>query len=234
MDMVVLIDSPNFKLLSTSRLIKSTTASAVVDAADLVKHARDYHALAEEKSNDVYEEARKKGLNKGLEEASAQMSEQLAKVISARQVALNDLGPMLASIVTDVVRSILKDANVDQVYASALEAVSGLTKKAQWVELRVHPEHVNYAQTAVNMLTVGVVSMPAITVVSDTALNTYDCIFQTDVGIADASLDVQLESIRAVIKSAVTSGSTSLQSQLLEGGEFETQKAREKTESFQQ
>jgi type III secretion protein L len=234
MDMVVLIDSPNFKLLNGSRLIKSTTASAVIDAADLVKRAQNHHALAEEKSNDLYEEARRNGLKKGLEEASAQMAEQLAKVISARQVALKDLGPMLANIVTDTVKSILKGANIDHVYASALEAVNGLTKKAQWVELRVHPEHVNHAQAAVNMLTTGVASMPAITVVSDISLDIYDCIFQTDVGIADASLNMQLESIRAVVEGAATSGSISLQNQHLEVEEFETQETQETTESFQQ
>jgi type III secretion protein L len=234
MDMVILAGCPDFKLLNGSRLIKNETAIAVVGAADLLSRARKYHSSIEETCSSVYEEARKKGFEQGLREASIQMSEQLAKAVAARQVTLQDLSSMLANIVTDTVKLILKDADIEQVYDSAIDAVSRLVKKSQWVELRVHPEHLSYARTAVKKLTAETASFPVITVIPDAALKEYDCIFQTDVGIADASLDVQLESIRAVIEASVVSIDHHLQAQTLqtESQNIEDQ-SQEVTESWQ-
>jgi type III secretion protein L len=211
MDMVVLIDTPEFKLLNNSRLVKNSSIGAIVESAELIKLAEQSRATVAEQCEMALELAKKNGYKEGMAQANVEMSAQLARVVASRQVSLHDLGPLMADIVTDTVKSMLKQIDTSLVYKSAFDAVNRHIQKAQWIELRVHPSHVDAVQKTVDELATNgapAFNLPFISITADHSLEPYDCLFQTDIGSAEAGLDVQLESIRAAVLAGASAFNT--------------------------
>ena len=203
--MVVLIDSPGFQVLNRSRLLKSADVSVVAEACDLLRRARERDKLMLQQTTIAYEQARQSGWQNGLNEAHALMATRLASAAAAKQLALVDLSPTLVNIVSEALSLLLKDADRSQLLSSSFDAVSGLLKKAQWAELRVHPSQVDMARNALSQSSVSRSALALVTVVANATLKPDDCIFETDVGIADASLSVQLQTIITAFESSISS-----------------------------
>jgi len=205
MDMVVLIDSPGFRVLNRSRLLKSVDVPVVAEACDLLRRAQERDKLMLQQTVTAYEQARQNGWQQGLKEAQVLMSARLASAAAARQLALVDLSPTLVNIVSGAMSLLLKNADRAQLLSSSFEAVSGLLKKAQWAELRVHPSQADIARRTLSQSSASFGALTPVTVVADAALKPDDCIFETDVGIADASLSVQLQAINTAFEAAISS-----------------------------
>ena len=205
MDMVVLIDSPGFRVLNRGRLLKSADVPVVAEACDLLRRAHERDKLMLQQTMTAYEQARQNGWQHGLKDAQALMSARLASAAAAKQLALVDLSPTLVNIVSSAMSLLLKNADRSQLLSSSFDAVSGLLKKAQWAELRVHPSQADMARRTLSQSSASLGTLTPVTVVGDAALKLDDCIFETDVGIADASLSVQLQAINTALEAAISS-----------------------------
>ena len=203
--MVVLINSPGFRALNRSRLLKSADVSVVVEACDLLRRARERDMVMQQQTTLVYEQARQSGLQDGFNKAQALMAARLATAAAAKQIALLDLLPTLVNIVAEAMSLLLKNADRSELFCSSFDAVSGLLKKAQWAELRVHPSQVDMARHVLVQSSASRSGLTFVTVVADAKLELDDCIFETDVGIADASLSVQLQTIVEAFETSILS-----------------------------
>jgi type III secretion system HrpE/YscL family protein len=205
MDLVVLIDLPDLTVASKSRLLKKPDAEALTQAADILERARARDQLMLKQTLNGYEQARQRGRRQGLAQAEAQWAGRLAAAAAARQVALRDLAPVMVDLVVDAATLVLKNANRRQLMAAALQAVDGLLKQARWARLRVHPSQADAARETLGEFDARHSGAGLVTVIADPSLQTDDCIFETDAGIADASLGVQLSAIRSALEKAVAS-----------------------------
>ncbi len=205
MDLVVLIDLPDFTVASKSRLLKKAQAGAVTEAADLLVRARSRDELMLKQTLNGYEQARQRGRRQGTAQAQAEWSGRLAAAAAARQVALRDLAPAMVDMVVDATAVVLRSANRRQLMAGALQAMDGLLKQARWARLRVHPSQAEMARTALGEFDAKQCGAGLVTVIADPTVQPEDCIFETDVGIADAGLGVQLAAIRSALEAAVAS-----------------------------
>lgn len=205
MDLVVLIDKPDFTVTGTGRLLKKAQAGAIAQADELLEQARARDALLHRQALEACEQARRRGLQEGLAQAEAQWATRLAQAAVARRVALRDLAPALVEMVVDATAVVLRGANRRQLMASALQAVDGLLKQARWARLRVHPSQADAAHETLSEFDARHGAAGIVTVVPDPSVQMTGCIFETDVGIADVGLDVQLATIRQALETAVTS-----------------------------
>ena len=204
MDLVVLVDQPDFTVTSGSRVIKRRSVATVSQAAQMLQCAQEHDQLMREKSLQSYEQERARGYSQGLLEAQEEWAHRLAMAQAARHLALKDLAPTLVDIVVDGVSVILKNADPQQLMASALSSVSDLIKQARWARLRVHPQQADVARSALEAFAQQAGSaFEWVSVVADASVAPDACVFETDSGIADASLSVQLGAIRRAVESAV-------------------------------
>lgn len=203
MDLVVLIDRPGFTATGTSRLLKQADAVAVTEADDLLARAQARDRLMLEQTLTAYEDARTRGHRSGAADAEQEWAARLAAAHAARHITLHSLAPTLVEIVLDAVGAVLQGADRQQFVAAALAAVHGRLQQARWAKLRVHPAQVDTAHAA--LADSNAIGRALVTVVADPALDIDDCVFETDAGIADASLGVQLAAIRTAIEAAIAS-----------------------------
>lgn len=205
MGLVVLIDQPDFTVASESRLIKKQDAVAIAQAAKVVRRAKRYWRETREETARCLEQERERGYRQGVLDAQAEWTERLAAAAAARHWALEDLAPTLVGIVTEAVSVIVRNADPQQLLASALASVSDLIKQVRWVRLRVHVEQADAARVMLDdFARQSGRGVDWVSVVADASVAPDTCVFETDVGIADASASVQLDVVRGAVQSAVS------------------------------
>lgn len=204
MDLVVLINQPDFTVTSGSRIVKGKDIVIVAQTAEILQGLQDRVRDIKQRSVQDYEQERTRGYEEGLLAAKEEWAQRLAVAQAARHQTLKDIAPTLVDIVLDAVTVILKNTSPQQLMASAIESVTDLIKQARWARLRVHPQQADAARLMLDsMAQQSSAGLDWVTVISDVSLATDACIFETDVGIADASLSVQLAAIRRAVESAV-------------------------------
>jgi type III secretion protein L len=153
-------------------------------------------AAAEQERARAYRE----GLERGLREANEQWTERAMRVAWSRQRDLERQTERLSQIVAMAIDRILEKEDRGALYQRAVRTVARLVKDVPLLRLRVPEAERDTAQAAVDAVLSSLEAPPRIEVTADASLDDGGCIFETDNGVVDASLDVQL----AAIKRAVT------------------------------
>ncbi len=204
MELVVLSAVPGHMVAATGRVIKAADSVQVAQAVELLESAK---AIAKERHRlvqDAVQDGHAQGLREGREQARDEYAARLANAEAARHTTLRYLRPALVDTVMQAVELVVRSANRQDLLAKALESVDMLVRQARWARLRVHPSAVDATRAALADHAFGAAAhIDMVGVVADLDVGEDGCIFETDVGIADASLNVQLEALRAAVMAAV-------------------------------
>lgn len=198
MDLVVLTELPGCQLLATGRVLKAPDAGQVMKATELLAYAHRRSAEADGQAGAALARAREEGLAAGRAQARAEYADRLAAAAAARHAGLHSLAPVMVDIVVDALAVMLRQADRAQLWAGALAAVQELLGRARWARMRVHPR-----QEAVALRALAQAGASFVTVQPDATLGDEECRLETDVGIADAGLQVQLQALRRAVAQAL-------------------------------
>lgn len=212
MDMAILIDTPGLQVTHDSRLVPGEVATRVVEAAALMGQAQQaadrVHDEAQQAAETVrqqalcaYEQEKKRGWQEGWNEAQAALATALADAAAARQVALHALAPELVDLVLEAAAKVIQGVDRRHLYTRALASVDGMLHHAQWARLRVAPHQLDEARAALDTAGQGVASL--VTLVVDPALGPDDAVFESDHGVCNAGLSVQLKALEGALRRAV-------------------------------
>lgn len=195
-------DVPAQHLAATSRVIKAADGVAVLQAVELLSGMRERDEEHRTSCARALAEARSEGRVSGRLRGRSELAAQIAAAAVARHAALSALAPVLTEIALEAAAAVVHGIDRQQCFGTALGAVQEMVQRARWARLRVHPGAADAAGAALR--TAGPAWQIA-TVVPDDTLAADGCVLETDFGIADASLSVQLEALRHAIAAAVGS-----------------------------
>jgi len=136
-----------------------------------------------------------------------------------RAQALRALHRKLAGIVTGAVERIVYTESREALYQRALDSVEGLTQGASELTLRVNPADCEDARNALAALTEPPPGV-ALLVTADESLQPGSCVFESDLGVLDASLHTQLDGLRGAMDRAVRAAIAELDAAPPDGAEF--------------
>lgn len=119
-----------------------------------------------------------------------------------RGQALRALHQKLAGIVTGAVERIVRTESREALYQRALDSVHGLTDGATSLALRVNPADYEEARNALAALPEPPHGV-SLQVMADDSLRPGSCVFESDLGVLDASLHTQLHGLSAAMERAV-------------------------------
>lgn len=117
-----------------------------------------------------------------------------------RQLTLHK---MLADVVTTAVERMVHVQDRSALYQRALQTVQGLTQDLTSMTLRVSPADASAAQAGLDGLHGEGSDGPKLKLVVDSSLGAGSCIFESDTGVLDASLQTQLQALHAAMGRAV-------------------------------
>jgi len=143
------------------------------------------------------------GLERGRQDAAAQWAETVLRDAGSTRRGLERQSERLSQIVSLAVERVVEPEDRQALYRRALRTVTKLLKDVPMLTLRVPETDRDSAQHAVDAVMQHLSGTLPIEVVCDAALPEGSCLFESDQGVIDASLDTQLAAIkRAVLRAA--------------------------------
>jgi type III secretion protein L len=205
MGLALLVDRPGFRLTADHRIIKRDEAALVSGAKDVLDRAHEQAQRIISSAELAYRRKQREGYREGKKQAQQELACELAAAVAAKAVTLKSLEDLLADLVLDSLEAVFHDIDRQAFFVKAIHTVQGRLRAARFAQLRVAPHQVGQAQAAVQHTAQQSGLGPLITVVADEALEADRCVFQSDLGTADASLRRQLHAIRKSIANALHS-----------------------------
>lgn len=173
------------------------------EAQALLAQARQEAEQLREQARADAERLRQEAREDGLRQAALEWHrQQTGRVIDKAQM-VQGMHEKLATIVTAAVERIVHTEQREALYQRALRSVRGLAQGASALALRVNTADYEHAQAAIESLKALQVHGLHIEVSVDPALPPGGCVFESEVGILDASLQTQLDGLRAAMDRAV-------------------------------
>jgi flagellar biosynthesis/type III secretory pathway protein FliH len=195
MGLVVLTQRHDWRLASESKILDQGEVKVVEKAADLMRSAEDYATRVLRTALKVYDLRADQGFEAGVKRAEAAAGERLAALEAARASLFEQLRPSMTDLLLDAMARLATGVPRDRLYASAVEAIEEAWSHARWARMHVHPQDVAAAQQALLAMTTQGNAALSITVVADEAVAPAGCRFESDLGFAEAGLQVQMDAL---------------------------------------
>lgn len=182
---------------------EAAVADAQARAAGLMNEAQaQAEALLAEAQASI-EQAREAARQEGERQAALEWHERQAGHAVDTAKTLRGMHERLADVVTTAVERIVHSENRSALYQRALKSVQTLSRSATALTLRVSPGDADAARTGLAEVAELQAMGMTVEVLVDAALPVGSCIFESDMGVVDASLSTQLDALRSAMARAV-------------------------------
>jgi type III secretion protein L len=181
------------------RLMEAARARADAHVEQADAEARRILEQSREEAERIRHAAHEEGLRRAAQEWYERQTE--TAVDKARSV--REVHAKLADVVTHAVERIVQTEDRAALYQRALKSVQSLTRGASTLRLRVGPDDHEHARQCMAAVDLGQLAGLEVEVVADNKLRAGSCIFESELGVLDASLQTQLDGLRAAMERAV-------------------------------
>ncbi len=167
---------------------------------------RNLVSRAQEEAETIKKSAFEEGYRKGLEQANQDMEKfrtELACFMNSRNEVFEYIAPDILEISVDIAKKIIKkevESDPQVLINTIVDVLKTVSKSEPKINIRVKPQAVQFIKDTIPNITYQYGIDAKINIVSDPSIEEGGCVFQTNNGIVDASIDTQLE----IIKKALT------------------------------
>lgn len=167
---------------------------------------RNLVSRAQEEAETIKKSAFEEGYRKGLEAANSDMQnfrDNIASFMKAPKDVFEYIAPDILEISVDIAKKIIKkevESDPQVLINTIVEVLKTVSKSEPKVNIRVRPQAVQYIKDTLPNITYQYGIDAKINIVADPAIEEGGCIFQTNNGIVDASIDTQLEIIKKALE----------------------------------
>ena len=204
---MLLIGKPNFTLDSDRRLVKASEVATVKSAAEIVAVAEAEAARIREEAKIAFEEERKRGFEKGLQDGKLEIAMQKLEQVDQSVAFMESVEGKMADIVMKALKScVVEIGDREMVVNIVRKTMSAVIRTQRHVTLKVAPEMVSVVKERVSALRLDYPTVETFDVVEDPRLKGPACILETEAGGADASVETQLASIERSLKRHIAGG----------------------------
>lgn len=183
-------------------------ARARSDAQTIVTEAQDAAAQTRAAAEQEYASAASRGYEAGQQQALADWYQRTAQSLAERRAIQESLRERIAALVVEAVEQIIVHEKTEALFARAVIAVDRIVDGGSYLKVRVSPADYGAAMREFGQLAADwrERGRPVpLTVIADNELGAGACVCESDVGMVDASLAVQLNAMRAAVARALLS-----------------------------
>jgi len=170
-----------------------------IDDRNLVSRAQD-------EAEDIKKSAFEEGYRKGMEQASADMEKfrnELNVFMDAPKNVFEYIAPDILEISVDIAKKIIKkevESDPQVIINTIVDVLKTVSKSEPKINIRVKPQAMQFIKDTLPTLTYQYGIEAKINVIADPSIEEGGCVFQTNNGIVDASIDTQLEIIKKALE----------------------------------
>ncbi|MDR1435153.1 MAG: HrpE/YscL family type III secretion apparatus protein [Puniceicoccales bacterium] len=149
-----------------------------------------------------YESEAKRGYEEGYSTGKSEMTQQLIEVAAKNSENFKQLENSIVGLVIKALQRVVGDFDRKELIVDIVRQALKMVKNQREAVLKVSPQDSQAVRDRLReILSDG--SVDYLEVMPDSRLKPGTCILETDIGVVDASLDVQLESITKAFKKAM-------------------------------
>ena len=169
---------------------------------------RNLVSRAHEEAEFIKQSAFEEGYRKGLEQAQADINDFKNKVttfMNAPKEVFEYIAPDLLEMSVNIARKIIKTEVTSEpqvLMNTIIDVLKTISKSEAKVNIRVKPQAVPFIKDSLPNITYEYGIDAKINVIADPSVDDGGCVFQTNNGIVDASVDTQLEIIKKALEGA--------------------------------
>ena len=204
---MLLIGKPDFTLTSDRRLVKASEVATVQSAAEIVAAAEAEAARIREEAKIAFEEEKKRGFEKGLQDGKLEIAMQKLEQVDQAVAFMESVEGKMADIVMKALKScVVEIGDREMVVNIVRKTMSAVIRTQRHVTLKVAPEMVSVVKERVSALRLDYPTVETFDVVEDPRLKGPACILETEAGVADASVETQLAAVERSLKRHMAGG----------------------------
>jgi type III secretion protein L len=181
-----------------ARLLTQAGEEAVAIVAEAVGRATQTLAAAELEGAAIRSTARREGLREGVERWAEEMA---SKAFEAKQ-SIDKASERLAELVSLATQRVIEVEDKEGLYRRALRTVRHLAKDSKTLVLHIGSTDETYARSVVAGIAGEMGIEVPIEIKVDARLKTGGCVLESDYGVIDASLGLQLDAVKSAISKA--------------------------------
>ena len=193
---MLLINKPDFTLVSDRRLVKATDVATVRTAEEVIAAAEADAARIREEAKTAFEEEKKRGYEKGLKDGKLEIAMQKLEQLDQSVAFMESVEVKMADVVMKALKScVMEIGDKEMVVNIVRKTMNAVIRTQRHVTLKVAPEMVAVVKERIGALRLEYPTVETFDVVEDPRLKGPACILETEAGVADASVDTQLAAI---------------------------------------
>lgn len=205
---MLLVNKKNFALASDRRLVKADDVATVRTAAEIVADAEAEAARIREEAKAAFEEEKKRGYEKGINDAKLEMAMKKLELVDSSVAFMESVERKMADVVLKALKTFVVEVGDEEMVLQIVrKTMNAVIRTQREVTLKVAPEMKDAVTARVAELKASCPTVETFDVVEDPRLHGPACILETEAGVADASVDTQLAAIEKSIRRHIGKGS---------------------------
>ena len=202
---MLLIEKPDFKLVSDRRVVKATDVATVRSAEEIIAAAEAEATRIREEAKTAFEAEKKRGYDNGLQEGKMEIAMMKLDQVDQSVAFMEGVEQKMADIVMKALKSIVVEiGDKEMVVQIVRKTMNAVIRTQRNVVLKVAPEMAETVRARVSELRLSYPTVETFDVVEDPRLKGAACILETEAGVADASVETQLAAIEKSISRHVS------------------------------
>lgn len=198
---MLLIEKQNFSLASDRRLVKATEVATAKSAAEIIAAAEAEAARIHEEAKAAYEDEKKRGYEKGLQDGKMEIAMQKLEQVDQSVAFMESVEGKMADVVMKALRSCVEEIGDNEMVVNIVrKTMKAVIRTQRHVTLKVASEMVAVVKERITALRTDYPTVETFDVVEDPRLKGPACILETEAGVADASVETQLTAIERSLK----------------------------------
>ena len=204
---MLLVNKKDFSLSSDRRLVKAAEIATVRTAEEIIASAEAEAARIREEAKAAFAAEKKRGYETGLQNGKMEIAMLKLDQVDKSVEFMESVESKMADIVMKALRScVVEIGDRELVVQIVRKTMKAVIRTQRNVVLKVAPEMVDTVKGRIAELKVDYPTLESFDVVEDPRLKGAACILETEAGVADASVETQLEAIERSLKKHVSGG----------------------------
>ncbi len=182
-----------------TKVLKPSDRENYIQSSQIIEQAQAKAAKIIADAEKIYEQRKEEGYNDGLAEAKMEHSEKIIETVMSSVSFIENIESTLVEVVISSIRKILNSCSKEELVEQIVHKALGQIRNQQKALLRINPEDEKTIKEALaGMLTAG--GSGFIDIMSDPRLERTACILESELGVVDASLEVQLQALEQAFR----------------------------------
>jgi len=181
-------------------IIKAADYSVLVEASDVLARAKAEAAALVTEGQAAFAAEKKRGYDEGMAAAQQAAAVDIYKRLEQGIQFYQQLQGSIVDFVTQAVESIVGECDKEKLLQTNIDRVLRLARGQTFVTFKVAPEQAALVRAELEKLLARTPTLDHIEVKADRDIAPGGCIMVSEVGVVDATIETQLQSLREALK----------------------------------